>query len=169
VTGPLENPLLGPLQGQTPQGHRPDTPRELHHPVHAHEERRPARRLVPVVDEAVPLALIAEQFVDPHRRRKLSRRPERRDDRQRHDHGPCPGAGLGEIEVEPLGQENDLRWDLRQRVPRDLPEASQEKIREAVAVLGATPVEDRPACPDHVLVVWIVTHQLQRGVRLDRG
>src|SRR3990172_5841113 len=69
------------------------------------------------------------------------------------------------MEREPTRQQHDLHWNERYAAPWHLFEQRQGDAREDVATRGTTMRKDRVARPDHVHLVGVRTHELQRIIR----
>ncbi len=93
--------------------------------------------------------------------------PQRRYEGQRQNHRPRPCRDVVEIEVKPLGQEDDFRRNARAGVVADLAEGREIEFGEAVALFRAAEPQHDFAGASHVRGVGIVAHELQGEIRLD--
>ena len=158
---PRDDPFGGAAQRQPP--HRPQRMPavEVQAPVQALEGTAPrAQRGGRRGRCAGP------QLVDADGQR--ADRPQGSHDRQRHDRLPGPAAEVVDVEGEPLRQEDQLRRQVGQVVPRPQPEQREPQPGEHAAALdSALPPDERHGRP-HVRGVRVVAGELEGDVGLQR-
>ena len=136
--------------------------------VQQNEKIPPADDLLPVPPQ-VKIRLLAsahKQLVDALLRRQLLERLLRVHDRERHQHAPRPRRYLIDIEVEPVGEQYDLRRNGGHRVVVVLPERTEIDLGERVALHHTAIGQHTRTRLHHHRVVLGPAHQLQRQIRL---
>ena len=91
------------------------------------------------------------------------------ENRQRRDDRPAPRRHLVEVEEKPIREEEDLRRDGGQVLPRKLAEKRKVKLSVGVDLRDAAEAEDVRAGLPHPRGVGRVAGKLEREVCLNRG
>ena len=115
------------------------------------------------------LGAVGEELVQLLLRREVAHRLEMVDDRERHDHAAAPRRHLVDVKVEPVRQQDDLRRNDRQVLPRILTEDREEELGVGVRLRNAAQPHDGGVGLDHPRIVRRKAGQLQREVGLERG
>ena len=109
--------------------------------------------------EAIGGFAIEIEFGDSEFSAKPARVAERGDQSERQDHRAGPGGDVIEIEIKPLGEEDDFGWDGRAGVVTDLAQGGEVEFCEAVALFRAAGFEDDLAGGAHVRRIGIVAEE----------
>ncbi len=168
---PFERPALRGLDGPLPQRQPVALPQELERRVNRPKEtvpteRPPAGGLAGAAQLGPVLRRLDEQLANPAAGVDVLRRAQRRDDRERHDHRPRPGADRVQVHRKPFGEKHHLRRNLGTLFERNLPKDRQVESRVAVDGVGAAVGEDRAPRPLHVFRARVVARELEREIGL---
>jgi hypothetical protein len=107
-----------------------------------------------------------EQFGDTTFDRNASGWLKVLDDRQRNQHGSCPGRHRIKIDWKPARREDHLNRDRRNILPRDLPQESQVEAGIEPGPFQAAEVPDKFRCLAHPGIVPLHSSQFKRKIRL---
>ena len=114
----------------------------------------------------MPIMLAQKEFCNALLASKLARRLQRCHNGERQNHGAAPRTQTVHVEVEPLGEPNDFRWNGRHGVPTNLSERRKIEVTEAVALLCSAHGTNHRTRAAHVRRIGRVAIQLQTEIGL---
>ena len=115
------------------------------------------------------VAAAHEEFIDPHFVGKLLERLLCVADGQRDQDGSRPRRDLGDIETEPVGKQDDLRRNCRNRVVVVLPKEAKINLGKGIDFGDAAHLQNLRLSELQGGVVSFVAGELQPKIRLHRG
>ncbi len=157
----LDDPPLRARQRRLPERPHRTARVQVQHPIERHQPahgRRAAARRRPWLGSA--------QLLQPERERTL--RAVRQHDGESDDRLAGPAGEVVHVQREPRGQEDHLRRQRRDALPRPRAEHREPDVREHARLLDAARCADELGRGAHVRLARLVTGQPQRDVRLDR-
>ena len=162
----IKHPLLRAFQSESAQGANVDGFGKVKQPVDDEKEVAPGDESLAIhaqtEDRVGPAA--NKKLVDSLLRRNLLERLFGVDDRQRYENRTRPCGDLVDVEVEPVGKENDLRRDGRNGIIVVLAERAEIHLSEGIALDHAAVGENPLAAFHHAWIVGTDAHELCREV-----
>ena len=141
--------------------------------VRLHDAIEQQERIVPADGRRVPLerpgtrGRIAKELVHARLRHDQLPRPQRIQDRQRHDDRARPRRHAIDVEAGPGGEHHELGGHRRHQVPSNRPDEREIEARERVGPFQSAHLVDAAPGPDEVRRVGCVAGELQPEIRLD--
>ena len=166
----IEHPFLGPPECQRAQGTDVHSLEPMGHAVGHEENVAPGEELFAVYTQAQDgiLAAADEKLVNALLGRDLLERLFGVNDGQRNQDAARPRRDLVDIEIKPVGEEDDLRRDGGHGVVVVLAERAEVHFGEGVAGDHAAMGEGPLARLHHARIVGTQAHELGGEVALDR-